>query len=87
MAKYLLRRLGSTLITLALIITAGFLLVELIPGRPGTEPGRPGRIRADAGSDPPGLRVRPAVPDPVHHHLHPSRPVAIWDSASPAASR
>ena len=47
MAKYLLRRLGSTLITLALIITAGFLLVELIPGDPHASAGRSGRLRAD----------------------------------------
>ena len=42
MAKYLLRRLGSTLITLALIITAGFLLVELIPGDPAPSLAGPG---------------------------------------------
>ena len=42
MAKYLLRRVGSTLITLALIITAGFLLVELIPGDPAPSLAGPG---------------------------------------------
>ncbi len=42
MGRYLLRRLGSTLITLALIITAGFLLVELIPGDPAPSLAGPG---------------------------------------------
>ena len=47
---YVGRRLLTALITVWLVATAGFLLVEIDPRRPGTLAGRPQRVRGDASS-------------------------------------